>query len=108
VFVNGRREFITLLGTAAAWPLAARARQNDRIKRIGVLVGAATEHDPESEARLAAFRTGLKELGWFEGRNVRTAFTERMVALCRRERFELSITCFAVAICNRYVPRGLS
>jgi putative tryptophan/tyrosine transport system substrate-binding protein len=71
VFVNGRREFITLLGAAAAWPLAARARQNDRIKRIGVLVGAATEHDPESEARLAAFRTGLKELGWFEGRNVR-------------------------------------
>jgi ABC-type uncharacterized transport system substrate-binding protein len=71
VFLNGRREFITLLGAAAAWPLAARARQNDRIKRIGVLVGAATEHDPESEARLAAFRTGLKELGWFEGRNVR-------------------------------------
>jgi putative tryptophan/tyrosine transport system substrate-binding protein len=67
-----RREFITVLGGAAVVsPLAALAQQNDRIKRIGVLVGAATEHDPESEARLAAFRIGLNELGWFEGRNVR-------------------------------------
>jgi putative tryptophan/tyrosine transport system substrate-binding protein len=66
-----RREFITLLGGAAAWPVATRAQQSDRIKRIGVLLGATTEHDPESEARLAAFRIGLKELGWFEGRNVR-------------------------------------
>ena len=67
-----RREFITVLGGAVVVsPIAALAQQNDRIKRIGVLVGAATEHDPESEARLAAFRIGLKELGWFEGRNVR-------------------------------------
>jgi len=66
-----RREFITLLGGAAAWPVPSHAQQSDRIKRIGVLLGATTEHDPESEARLAAFRVGLKELGWFEGRNVR-------------------------------------
>jgi putative tryptophan/tyrosine transport system substrate-binding protein len=67
-----RREFITLLGGAAVVsPIAARAQQNDRIKRIGVLLGATTEHDPESEARLAAFHIGLKELGWLEGRNVR-------------------------------------
>jgi putative ABC transport system substrate-binding protein len=66
-----RREFITLLGGAAAWPVPSHAQQSDRIKRIGVLLGATTEHDPESEARLAAFRIGLKELGWFEGRNVR-------------------------------------
>jgi len=66
-----RREFITFLGGAAVVsPIAALAQQNDRIKRIGVLLGASTEHDPESEARLAAFRLGLKELGWFEGRNV--------------------------------------
>jgi putative tryptophan/tyrosine transport system substrate-binding protein len=66
-----RREFITLLGGAAAWPAPSHAQQSDRTKRIGVLLGATTEHDPESEARLAAFRVGLKELGWFEGRNVR-------------------------------------
>jgi putative ABC transport system substrate-binding protein len=67
-----RREFITLLGGAeVVSPIAALAQQNDQIKRIGVLLGATTEHDPESEARLAAFRIGLKELGWFEGRNVR-------------------------------------
>jgi len=67
-----RREFITVLGGAVVVsPIAALAQQNDRIKRIGVLLGATTEHDLESEARLAAFRIGLKELGWFEGRNVR-------------------------------------
>jgi putative ABC transport system substrate-binding protein len=63
---------ITLLGAAGVVsPFAALAQQNDRIGRIGVLLAATTEHDPESEARLAAFRTGLQELGWFEGRNVR-------------------------------------
>jgi putative tryptophan/tyrosine transport system substrate-binding protein len=70
-----RREFMTLLGGAVvAWPLAARAQQNDRIKRIGVLLGATTEHDPESEARLAAFRHGLEELGWADGRNIRIEY----------------------------------
>jgi len=52
-------------------PIAAHAQQNDRTKRIGVLLGATTEHDPESEARLAAFRHGLEELGWVDGRNLR-------------------------------------
>jgi putative tryptophan/tyrosine transport system substrate-binding protein len=66
-----RREFISFLGGAAAWPLAARAQQNDRMKRIGVLVAATTEHDPESEVRVAAFRRGLEELGWVDGRNIR-------------------------------------
>jgi putative tryptophan/tyrosine transport system substrate-binding protein len=67
-----RRAFIALLGSGVvAWPLAARAQQNDRIKRIGVLLGATTEHDPESEARLAAFRQGLEELGWVDKRNIR-------------------------------------
>ena len=67
-----RRKFVMLLGGAAVLlPITARAQQNDRIKQIGVLLGATTEHDPESEARVAAFRVELEELGWFEGRNLR-------------------------------------
>src|SRR3984893_10641407 len=66
-----RREFISLLGGAtAAWPLAARAQQPDRMRRIGVLAGLA-EDDPEMTARLAGFRQGLEKRGWSEGRNVR-------------------------------------
>jgi putative ABC transport system substrate-binding protein len=65
-----RREFITLLGTAAAWPFAARAQQPDRIRRIAVLAPLA-ENDPEMTARLAGFRRGLEKRGWSEGRNVR-------------------------------------
>jgi putative tryptophan/tyrosine transport system substrate-binding protein len=66
-----RRDFITLLGGAAAtWPLMARAQQPERIRRIGVLMGA-TENDPENRARLVAFLDGLQQLGWTNGRNVR-------------------------------------
>ena len=66
-----RREFIILLGGAAvAWPLAARAQQADRMRRVGVLVSRIAD-DPEEQARLAAFVQGLQELGWTEGRNVR-------------------------------------
>jgi len=65
-----RREFITLLGSAAAaWPLAARA-QSDRVRRIGVLMAYA-ESDPEGQAWVAAFREGLQKLGWTENTNVR-------------------------------------
>jgi putative ABC transport system substrate-binding protein len=65
-----RREFITLLGGAAAWPLAARAQQGERVRRIGVLMSTAME-DPEGQARMAAFQQGLQQLGWIDGRNVR-------------------------------------
>jgi putative ABC transport system substrate-binding protein len=66
-----RRRFITLLGgAAAAWPLAARGQQADRIRRIAVLSPLA-EDDPEMTARLAGFRQGLEKRGWSEGRNVR-------------------------------------
>jgi putative tryptophan/tyrosine transport system substrate-binding protein len=65
-----RREFITLLGGAAAWPLAARAQQGDRMRRIGVLMNT-TADDPEGQARIAAFHQGLQESGWTLGRNAR-------------------------------------
>jgi putative tryptophan/tyrosine transport system substrate-binding protein len=64
-----RREFIALLGGATAWPIAARAQQPLAMKRIGVLMGLA-ESDPEAQARLAAFREGLRDLKWTEGTNV--------------------------------------
>jgi putative ABC transport system substrate-binding protein len=68
--MSSRREIIALLGGAvAAWPLAARAQQTERMRRIGVLMGLA-ENDPDTKARLAAFREGLERLGWSEGRNV--------------------------------------
>src|SRR5437764_10951149 len=64
-----RRAFITLLGGTAAWPLAARAQQGERIRRIGVLVPAAA-NDPEFQARMGTFEQGLQESGWSIGRNV--------------------------------------
>src|SRR6516225_9366006 len=66
-----RRDFITLLGgAAAAWPLAARAQQAERVRRIGVLMILAAD-DPQGQARLAGFQQGLQQLGWSDGRNVR-------------------------------------
>jgi putative tryptophan/tyrosine transport system substrate-binding protein len=65
-----RREFITLLGGAAAWPLVARAQQSGPMRRIGVLMYLAAD-DPDSPARVAAFAQGLQELGWIDGRNIR-------------------------------------
>jgi putative ABC transport system substrate-binding protein len=64
-----KRSFITLLGGAAVWPLAARAQRGDRVRRIGVLMNLAAD-DSESQARLTAFRQALQELGWNDGRNV--------------------------------------
>ena len=65
------REFIfTLGGAAAAWPLAARAQQGARVRRIGVFMPGVAD-DPEGQARIAAFLQGLGELGWIVGRNVR-------------------------------------
>src|SRR5262245_34511769 len=65
-----RREFITLVGGAAAWPLAARAQQGEPMRRIGVLMSLGAD-DRQGQARLAAFVQGLRELGFTEGRNVR-------------------------------------
>jgi hypothetical protein len=67
-----RREFITLLGgaAAAAWPVAARAQQAEQMRRIGVLMNTGAD-EPESQARLAAFMQAVQELGWAAGRNLR-------------------------------------
>jgi putative ABC transport system substrate-binding protein len=80
-----RREFITLLGGATAWPLTARAQQTDRVHRIGVLLNF-TEDDPEGRERLAAFQQGLERRGWSEGRNVH--FEHRFTA-AKAERISL-------------------
>jgi putative tryptophan/tyrosine transport system substrate-binding protein len=64
-----RRDFVILLGGAAAWPLAARGQQPERLRRVGVLMNRAADN-PEGQDRLAAFHQGLQELGWGVGRNV--------------------------------------
>jgi len=65
-----RREFMALVGgAAAAWPLAGQAQQGERVRRIGVLM-TTTADEPETKARLAAFHQGLQQLGWIAGRNV--------------------------------------
>ena len=66
--MSNRREFITLLGGAAAWPLAARAQRPERMRRIGLLMGAADNR--EGQARVTALKQGLQELGWTDGGNI--------------------------------------
>ena len=66
-----RREFIALMGSAAAgWPLAAGAQQPQRMRQIGMLM-SPREDDAEAQLRVALLRQGLKELGWIEGRNIK-------------------------------------
>src|SRR3984893_8521146 len=85
----GRREFATLLGGAAAWPLVAHA-QPERVRRIGVLMNVAAT-DPEGQTQVAAFLQALQQLGWSEDRNVRidTRWGENEVELDRRYATEL-------------------
>jgi ABC-type uncharacterized transport system substrate-binding protein len=72
--MSTRRAFITLLGgAAAAWPLAARAQQSERMRRVGVLM-SPREDDLEAETRASTLRKGLAELGWTEGRNIHIDF----------------------------------
>src|SRR5215470_4000389 len=71
-----RREFIILLGgAAAAWPLAARAQHGERVRRLAVMMGGRNaDTDPEGRAWFSAFRQGLEDLGWVEGRNFRADY----------------------------------
>src|SRR5204863_4295733 len=86
-----RREFITLVGgAAAAWPVAARGQQSERMRRIGILLGAAAD-DAEFQARVGAFLQALALLGWTIGRNVRidTRWATANAAEIRRHAAEL-------------------
>src|SRR5262245_2920615 len=67
-----RRDFIKIIGCAAAgWPLAARAQQRERMRRIGFLLSSLPADDPEGQARITALVQGLQQLGWTDGRNLR-------------------------------------
>jgi putative ABC transport system substrate-binding protein len=83
-----RREFIAGLGGAVAWPLAARAQQGDRVRRIGVLF-SGDENDPAAKTIVSAFTQALADLGWTDGRNLRMDFrregvdTNRMRAVAK-------------------------
>jgi putative tryptophan/tyrosine transport system substrate-binding protein len=87
-----RREFVILLGggTAAAWPLVARAQQSNRLRVVGVLLAMAPD-DPEAQLRINAFEAGLRELGWMEGRNLRLEYRWAVgdAALLRKQATEL-------------------
>jgi putative ABC transport system substrate-binding protein len=89
-----RREVIGIVGgAAAAWPLAARAQQAERIRRVGVLLGSGVDKDDlDMQARMAVFRQGLQQLGWIEGRNVRidTRFASGNVESLRKYAAEMA------------------
>jgi putative ABC transport system substrate-binding protein len=68
-----RREFITLLGGAGAWPIGAGSQQRERMRRVSVVMGLAN-NDPEAQARLTSLTRGLRDLGWTEGRNLRVEY----------------------------------
>ena len=80
-----RREFIAGLGSVAAWALAARAQERERVRRIGVLLPAAAD-DPEYQARYGAFLQGLALLGWTIGRNVRIDTRWASLPRCKKDR----------------------
>ena len=73
MFGMRRRDFVALLGGAAAWPLAAHAQQGERVRRLGVLMHLAAD-DPESPIRIAALRQGLQQFGWADGGNLRIEY----------------------------------
>jgi putative ABC transport system substrate-binding protein len=81
-----RREFIGLVGGAAAWPMLSRAQETERMRRVGALIGGA-ETDPEFQARVAAFRQNLEKLGWSEGKNIRIDYRFTAASRERTESF---------------------
>ena len=103
----GRRELISLVGAAAAWPLAARAQQGERMRRIGMLLPAASD-DPEFQTRVGAFLQALALLGWTIGRNVRidTRWATANAADIRRHAAELAALAPDVILATGAGPVG--
>src|SRR5215831_16460275 len=89
-----RREFITLLGGAIVWPLAAQAQQRERMRRIGVLMNL-TADDPEASARVTVFAQGLQQLGWTAGHNVRIDYRWGAVDADRSRRYAAELVALA-------------
>ncbi len=89
-----RREFITLVGGAATWPLAAQGQQRERVWRLGVLMNLASD-DAEGQARLAAFHQGLQQLGWTVGRNVQIDYRWGAGDLDRIRKFAAELIALA-------------
>src|SRR5215831_19030492 len=90
----GRRELLAALGGAAAWPLAARAQQGERMRRIGVLMNL-TADDPEASARVTALAQGLQQLGWTVGRNLQIDYRWGAVDTDRSRRYAAELVALA-------------
>jgi putative ABC transport system substrate-binding protein len=93
-FCIGRRQFITLLGGAAVWPLAARGQQGERMRRVGVL-GGLPEDDPETVARRAAFEQALHSLGWTPGQNLRIDYRWTRAEPASIQKFAVELAALA-------------
>src|SRR5215831_15037051 len=89
-----RREFITLLGGAIVWPLAAQAQQAERVRRVGVLMNL-TADDPEASARVTVFAQGLQQLGWTAGHNVRIDYRWGAADADRSRRYAAELVALA-------------
>ena len=89
-----RRQFIVRLGSAAAWPLVARAQQPDRMRRVGVFMNLAAD-DPEGQARLTTFLRGLQEAGCSVGRNLRVDIRWRPVDAKQRSKYAADLVALA-------------
>src|SRR4029453_11291605 len=98
-----RREFITLLGDAVAWPVAARAQQGEPLRRIGILMYVAAD---DTEAPLAAFTQVLKQLGWSEGRNLRIDTRWATAVDIHRHAAELAALAPDVLVAGIGTPTG--
>jgi putative ABC transport system substrate-binding protein len=91
-----RRQFIKLLGgAAAAWPLAARAQQGDRVRRVGLMLSQLPSDDPEALARMTAFVQGLQERGWTDGRNVRIEYRFGLGDADRQRKYAAELVALA-------------
>src|SRR5262245_61566237 len=89
-----RREFISLVGGAAAWPLTSRAQPGERMRRVGVLMSRA-EDDPEGQAQVAAFVQTLKSLGWTTGRNVQIDISWAAADAAKSRRYAAEMVALA-------------